>query len=125
MFRIDRMRKLKLLQEPRTETEETKELSMKNYARQVFSMYEGKPERVTIHFVNSLLDTAVDRFGVEDVIYSQFDETHFTITATIDVSDTFYGWMCGFGKKAKVISPAWVSEGFSKHIKRISEMYQS
>lgn len=125
MFRIDRMRKIKLLQEPRTETEDSKSLNMRNYARRVFSMFEGTPERVTIRFVNSLLDTAVDRFGTEDVIYSQIDETHFTVTTTVEVSDAFYGWLCGFGNKVKVISPSWVADGFAAHVQKISEMYQS
>lgn len=125
MFRIDRMRALKILDEPRIQTEETKNLCTKDYTRHVFSMYDGKRERVTLRFVNSLLDMAVDRFGMEDVIYSQIDETHFTVTATIDVSDTFYGWLCGFGNKVKVISPNWVADGFAAHIQKISEMYQS
>ena len=125
MFRIDRMRKIKLLQEARTKNEDGKSLDMRNYARRVFSMFEGTPERVTIRFVNSLLDTAVDRFGVEDVIYTQHDETHFTVTATIEVSDAFYGWLCGFGNKVKVISPNWVADGFAAHIQKISDMYQS
>ena len=125
MFRIDRMRRVKLLNEPRTVTEETKELNSKNYTRHVFSMYNGKSERVTIRMVNSLLDTAVDRFGAEDVIYSKTDEYHFTVTATIDVSDTFYGWLSGFSNKAKVLSPIWVADGFAAHIQKISEMYQS
>ena len=125
MFRIDRMRKIKLLQEPRTETEDSKSLNMRNYARRVFSMFEGTPERVTIRFVESSLDAAVDRFGVEDVIYSQIDKTHFTVTATVEVSDAFYGWLCGFGNKVKVISPNWVADGFADHVKKIAEMYQS
>lgn len=125
MFRIDRMRKIKILQEPRTKIEDSNSLDMRNYARRVFSMFEGTPERVTIRFVASSLDAAVDRFGVEDVIYSQIDEKHFTVTATVEVSDAFYGWLCGFGKKIKVLSPNWVAEGFANHVKKIAEMYQS
>ena len=125
MFRIDRMRKIKLLQEPRTETEDSKALDMRNYARRVFSMFEGTPERVTIRFVVSSLDAAVDRFGTEDVVYSQIDEKHFTVTATVEVSEAFYGWICGFGKKVKILSPNWVADGFSAHIQKISEMYKS
>jgi len=125
MYRIDRMRKIKLSQETRTETKDSKSLDMRNYARRVFFMFEGTSERVTIRFVNSSLDAAVDRFGVEDVIYSQIDDTHFTITATVDVSEAFYGWLCGFGRKAKILSPSWVAKGFSAHIQKIAEMYQS
>lgn len=125
VFRIDRMRNVKLLQELRTETEETKNLDMHDYTRHVFSMYSGKSERVTVRFVNSLLDVAVDRFGTENVIYSQIDEKHFTVTATVEVSDPFYGWICGFGNKVKILSPEWLVDGFTAHIQKISKRYQS
>lgn len=125
VFRIDRMRNVKLLQEPRTETEETKDLDMHDYTRHVFSMYGGKRERVTIRFVISALDAAVDRFGMENVVYSQIDKEHFTVTATIEVSTAFYGWLCGFGKKVKVIAPDWVADDFSAHVHKVAEMYQS
>ena len=122
-FRLDRMRNVKLLQELRTETEETKDLDMHDYTRHVFSMYGGKRERVTVRFVNSALDAAVDRFGTDDVVYSQLDKEHFTATATVEVSDAFYGWLCGFGKRVKVVSPDWVVDGFSNHVHKIAEMY--
>ena len=124
-FRIDRMRGVKILSEPRTVTEETKELDLQDYTRRVFSMYGGKRERVTIRFVSSILDAAVDRFGTENVIYSQIDEKYFTVTTTVEVSEPFYGWLCGFGNKVKILSPQWVVDGFAAHVQKIAQKYQS
>lgn len=124
-FRIDRMRKVKILDEPRTETEETKELDLHDYTRRVFSMFGGKRERVTIRFVNSLLDTVIDRIGTKDAIYSQIDEMHFTVTASVEISDQFYGWVCGFRNKARITAPEWVVKDFGDYVANIANMYQS
>ena len=38
------------------------ELDMESYTRRVFSMFGGKQKRVSIRFINQLLDTAIERF---------------------------------------------------------------
>ena len=124
-FRIDRMRSVKILSEPRTVTEETKELDLQDYTRRVFSMYGGKRERVTIRFVKSLLDVAVDRFWTQDVIYSQMDDDHIAVTVSVEISDQFFGWLCGFRHKVKITAPDWVVNDFSKYVKSLSDWYQS
>jgi len=123
-FRIDRMCNLKILHEPRTVTEETKSLNLQDYTRHVFSMYGGKHERVTIRVTNDLLDSLVDRFGTQDVIYSKIDDTHVTVTTSLEVSNLFYGWLCSYGKRAKILAPDWVVADFSEYIKSLSDWYQ-
>ena len=124
-YRIDRMRKIKLTADPRDETDESKSLDLQDYTRRVFSMYGGRKERVTLRFVNGLLDTVVDRFGVHDVIYNQEDKTHFSITSTVEISDQFFGWLCGLGKKVMIMSPDSVVQEFENHIEKIQKLYQS
>ena len=65
-------------------------------------MYGGEQRLVEIRFVNPLLNAVVDRFGAKDVQYDKVDETHFSVTAKVEISDQFFGWLLGFGKKAKV-----------------------
>ncbi len=66
-------------------------------------MYGGKKKIVTIRFINLLLDTAVERFGTKGVQYSKVDDRHFKVTAEVEVSDQFFGWLLGFGKRAKLL----------------------
>lgn len=64
-------------------------------------MFGGEKKRVQIRFVNKLLDTAVERFGKgKDTFYYQDGEEHFIVATDVEVSDQFFAWVCGFGKKA-------------------------
>lgn len=33
------------------------------------------------------------------------DEKHFTVQAKVEISDMFYAWGCGFGRRAKILEP--------------------
>ena len=96
---------------------------METYTQRVFSMYGGEEKRVTLRFINPLLDTAIDRFGKKDVQYSKSDDRHFTVTAKVEISKQFFGWLLGFGKEVKIISPEEVKEEFAAYIDKIREMY--
>ena len=51
------------------------------------------------------------------------DETHFSVTAKVEISDQFFGWILGFGRKAKILYPEPVIEQFRGYMDRIREMY--
>ena len=69
------------------------------------------------------LSLAHNFFGTEGVQYSQIDENHFTVTAKLEVGSMFYGWLLGFGKGAKFLTPDNEVEKFRDYIQGISEMY--
>ncbi len=122
-YRVDRMKSVDRIGEPREGEKEFLNIDLKTYTQRVFSMYGGKEERVTMRFITPLLDTVIDRFGTKDILYSKSDERHFTVTAKVEVSNQFFGWLLGFGKKVKVISPPEVREEFATYLDRIREMY--
>ena len=87
-------------------------------------MYVGEEKRVSIRFINPLLDTAIERFGTgKDVFYRPDDERHFVVTADVEISDQFFAWVCGFGKRAKIIGPEDVVNKMGKFLSGISNMY--
>jgi predicted DNA-binding transcriptional regulator YafY len=86
-------------------------------------MYGGTQKLVEIRFINPLLDAVVDRFGTKDVQYAKADDTHFSVTAKVEISDQFFGWILGFGKKAKLLYPEDVKEDFKAYMDKIREMY--
>ena len=105
-YRIDRMKEVKLLNEPREGAEEFAKIDIESYTRRVFSMFGGEQKRVSIRFRNYLLDTAIERFGTgKDVFYRPDGKEHFVVTADVEISDQFFAWVCGFGKRAKIIAP--------------------
>jgi predicted DNA-binding transcriptional regulator YafY len=109
--------------EPRDGKEAFAAIDLKTYTKRVFSVFGGKQERVTIRFINPLLDAVVDRFGTKDVQYAKVDETHFSVTAKVEISDQFFGWILGFGKKAKILYPDTVLDQFRAYMDKIREMY--
>lgn len=84
-YRIDRMKEVALTGEPRTGEEHFKDVDIRTYAQRVFGMYGGKRQLVTIRFINPLLDTAVERFGTKDAIYTKLDDRHFSVTAHVEI----------------------------------------
>lgn len=122
-YRVDRMKDIRFTGEPRDGEEVFKQIDLKTYTKRVFSMYGGEQRLVEIRFINPLLDAVVDRFGTKDVQYAKVDDTHFSVTAKVEISDQFFGWILGFGKKAKLLYPADVIDQFRGYTDKIREMY--
>ena len=59
------------------------------------------------------------------MLYNIVDDRHFSITAPVEISDQFYGWVLGFGKKAKILKPQKVVDGFTEYLDKIRNMYES
>ena len=89
-------------------------------------MFGGNERRVVMRFINPPLDTVIDRLGKDKqfVQYSEFDDRYFTVSANLEVSSQFFGWLLGFGKKAKLISPDDVVEKFKSYVEDVEKMYE-
>lgn len=122
-YRVDRMKAINRLGTPREGAEAFAAIDMKTYTQRTFSMFGGERERVSIRFVSSLLDTAVERFGRYNVSYSRSDDHHFNVSADVEISDQFFGWLCGFGTKAKLFSPNSVVEQYKEYLQKILSRY--
>lgn len=125
MYRVDRMKNVKRIKGSEREGfEEVEKIDLETYTKTHFGMYSGVGENVTIRFTNDLLDAVVDRFGTKDVIYRECDKNHFEITTRVHVSPPFYGWVFGFGNKAKILSPAHVVEKYKEYLKKVFDMHE-
>ena len=122
-YRVDRMKDIRFTGEARDGDEAFEKIDLKTYTKRVFSMYGGEQKLVELQFINPLLDAVVDRFGTKDVQYGKADEKHFSVTAKVEISDQFFGWLLGFGKKAKLVYPEDVIRQFKGYMDKIREMY--
>ena len=122
-YRVDRMKSVSFTGEPREGQEEFDKIDLKTYTQRVFSMYGGEKKRVTLRFINPLLDTAIERFGTKDVVYSKVDDTHFSVTAQVEISNQFFGWILGFGNRVKLLAPDDVADQFRAYLDKIRGMY--
>jgi hypothetical protein len=121
-YRVDRMKDVAFTGEPRDGEDVFKGIDLKSYTQRVFSMFGGDQKMIRLRFINPLLDTAVDRFGT-DAIYMKSDDYHFEVHAKVEISDQFFGWLLGFGKKVKIISPDDTVDQFRAYLDKIRSMY--
>lgn len=122
-YRVDRMKGLEILNSDREGEEVYKKIDIKDFIERKFSMFDGTVEKVKIQFTKDLLDSFIDRFG-SNKVYGIVDSNHYYISTFIEVSPPFFGWLCGFGNKVKIIEPLNVVNQFQKHLQKIIEKYK-
>ena len=74
---------------------------------------------------NTIVDfqSGIDACTQEELKYYKADEKHFNVVVNVEISDQFFGWICGFGNKAKIIDPLKVKEQFAEYIEKIKKLY--
>ena len=122
-YRVDRMKDVKVLDQPREGADVFAQINMDTYTQRVFSMYSGKQERVEIRFINALLDAVVERFGVQEPHFAKVDDSHFSVSAQVEMSDQFFGWLSSFGKRAKLTAPASAVEEYKAYLAKSRNTY--
>lgn len=124
-YRVDRMRDVTMLEEIGGYFSRAWHGFRKdNYTKRVFSMFSGPKERVSIQMDKALLDTAVDKFGTDtDVFYRPEGENEFVVSVEVEVSEQFFAWIFGFGKRAKIIAPKAVQKQFRDYLKDVCALY--
>lgn len=121
-YRVDKMRKISLLDEKRTGELEFDQFDLAKFAKSTFGMYGGKHETVTLVCENSLIGAILDRFGT-DVIIQKVDAEHFSLRYEVAVSGQFFGWIVGLGNKVRIVSPEHVVKQFAEWLHGIEEQY--
>ena len=123
-YRVDRMESIsKPLIQKREGKDLFKEKDITSQKAKVFDMYGGKEYNVRIRFRKELADAVIDQFG-KDVMMMPVDADHFTITAAIEVSPTFFAWISTFGRRVKILEPAPVVEKMRDFIQASADMYK-
>jgi predicted DNA-binding transcriptional regulator YafY len=99
-----------------------KNFNVADYSKKIFKMFSGESQLIELQFDNSLINVAIDRFG-KDVNIHEKTETSFRISVDVAPTPTFFGWLCMFGSKVKVIGPEKVVEDFKDMVNEIKEIY--
>lgn len=121
-YRVDKMVKISVADEPREGAEHFKNFDMALYAKKTFGMYNGKDEQVTLRCTYAMADPIIDRFGQDVIIRdvsaevnvgvgnADFGAGSFEVTVKVAVSPVFLTWVMNFGGEMKIVSPAHVVE---------------
>ena len=118
-YRVDKMKDIRCLQEPREGRESFKGFDAAGFAKKTFGMYGGRTEKVTLECDNSLVGPILDRFGT-DVIIVPAGEQKFKVTHEVVVSGQFFGWLVGLGPGVRIVYPQNVADEFRDRLRRMT-----
>ena len=90
--------------------------------RKHFNMFGGPEHLVTLRCTADLEAAMRDRFG-QDTLFLPEADGYFHFDVPVCVSDQFYGWVCGFGGKVEVTSPAEVRQGLHDMVQKLAEQH--
>lgn len=123
-YRVDRMKDVTELEsEPVDGEHEFLTMDFATFTQRTFGMFSGDRKSITLRFISPLLDTVIDRFGTKGVRYAKVDEDHFRVDVEVEISDQFFGWLCGFGKKVKIMGPDSAITAYTEYLDKIRDMY--
>jgi len=117
-YRVDKMGKTQVLEKERLGEEAFAKKNPAFYSRQVFGMFGGNTETVTISFTNDLIGVVIDRFGKE-VIIRDAGEGVFQARVDVAISSQFFGWLAGIGKNAKIVKPEAIKDQYRRYLTEI------
>ena len=120
-FRVDKMIKVKMLDEAREGGQSVEDFDVAVYSQRVFNMYGGEPTNVRILADNSLAGVVLDRFGTDVTILNHGDK--FEFCTKVMISPTFYSWVFGFGNKMEILSPDEVVSEAERLAREIVAVY--
>ena len=116
-FRVDRM------SDVRTEEEDLSPKAVKRlekldaaaYTEQAFKMFHGESRAVTLRFGKQLTGVVFDKFG-EDTKMRPLGDGSIEALVLVQVSPTFYGWLCQFGGGMEIERPESVKKAFRDYM---------
>lgn len=123
-YRVDRMKSIRMTGIPRDGEDQFLKIDLKTYMQRTFSMFHGEKEHLVLRFRMSLLDTVIERFGRTNVTYTKSDEHHFNISVDVEISDQFFGWLCGFGQGVQIVAPQEIKNKYTNYLKSIISRYE-
>lgn len=121
-YRVDKMGSVEVLEEKREGLEQFEKQDLAAYTNRTFGMYSGEEETVTMQFPNRLVGVVLDRFGKEADIRPMADDT-FRIRARVAVSGQFFGWLCGIGPEAEIVTPEPIREQYGQWLAGIKDRF--
>ncbi len=110
-YRVDRMDTVEVEEETICEEALIKKRKTETYTEQVFKMYNGEAELVTMEFAPDKLGVIYDKFG-ENIEVRHADKGWLKIKVTVQISPTFWGWIYQLGDQIKIVSPKGVKPPF-------------
>lgn len=121
-FRVDKMIKVQVLDEPRDGKDVFKNFDIAVYAKENFGMFGGEEQDVKLLVHEKIIGVVLDHFG-KDIIVAPADEHHCIVNLKVALSDQFLGWVFALGEDVKIIGPEEVSVRLKAMARKVIERY--
>lgn len=121
-YRVDKMASIAQTDKPRQGAEAFSKFDMTAYSNTHFGMFSGDVQPVRLCFENDLAGPVIDQFG-QDVSLVPLDGDHFSVTVNVAVNVQFFGWLSGFGTRARILAPASAVEQMRDHLRTVAALY--
>ena len=121
-YRVDRMEMIMKLSEDIPKESYALVAALPEYTKQVFKMFGGEPEDITLEFDDSLIGSIYDKFG-EEIKIERITDDRCRTTVSVQVSPTFWGWLAQFGNRLTVVKPEGVKEEMIQVVKELESVY--
>lgn len=120
-YRLDRMRNVVITENKFVK--QRKDISA--YVQKSFHMFGGQDEWITLQFsLNRVaLNGVIDKFGIDADIRKGEDNT-FILKAKAKLSEGLKGWILGWGRHVKVLSPPSLVEGMKQELQKMMNAYE-
>ncbi len=122
-FRVDKIKKIHVLDEKRAGRDKFKEFDLAKYTRMNFGMFGGRAVDVTISFKSELVGVFIDQFGRNIIIRPAEREGWLKVDVVVALSDQFLGWIFALGKDVKIEAPDEVVEMFKRELEEMRDLY--
>ena len=107
-YRVDKIAHVELLDADREGAEAYAQFDVNQYVQQMFDMFGGEEENVTLLCDKKLVGAIIDRFGTGPILIPCEDGEHFRVHVQVQVSPRFVGWVAGFDGGVQIAAPASV-----------------
>lgn len=112
-FRIDRMSDISRCEEAISEKASDFRKKIPSLTGQTFRMFSGELMNVTLEFDDHIIDNVYDKFG-NDIVIERVSDNLCRISADIQLSPPFFGWLFQFGRSMRIVSPKKAVERYKK-----------
>ncbi len=123
-YRVDKMMKISVLEEPRSGRELFEACDMAAYSTVNFGMFHGDIKKVQISFPNYMVGVFIDRFGKDIPIRPAEGENRSRTAVDVAVSKPFFGWIAGLGRWVKIEGPTDVVEQMKEFLQKLLRVYE-
>ena len=121
-YRVDRMSNVCLSGEKADKIDRGR-FNVAAHMKRVFGMFGGERVRAKLRFDESLINTVLDRFGIDAPLRKV--DGGFEITVEISESPVFLSWMMQFGHRAEIIAPDSLREAMGRLVSELYEIYSA